>query len=152
VGTVSNAPSAPDIAGTITGWRCWGLAKTDSGLLLASAGGTIWPARASLEAECDRHDHDPPGAKCTCGIYALAKGEGFPYYAYDGKTYAVYGEVALWGEVVHGTRGYRARYAYPKTLFLAHKDWRFAAPLRASYGVPVRLQNPFDHGGAQQWT
>lgn len=145
---MSDPVSVPDIAGTITGRRCWGLAKTESGLLLVSYGGTIWPAREPLEAECDRHDHDPPGAKCTCGIYALAEDEGFPYYGYDWKSYAVYGEVSLWGEIIRGTKGYRARYAYPKTLYLAHKDWRFVAPLRESYGVPVHLKNPFDYGGA----
>lgn len=134
----------PDIAGALVGWRCWGLAKTTGGIQLVSRGGTIWPTERALEASCENgKNHPPPGAKCTCGIYALTEQEGLPYYAYDGPAYAVFGEVSLWGEVVRGTKGYRARYAYPKALYLAHKDWRYLQPLRASYRVPVALQDPF---------
>jgi len=134
----------PDIAGALVGSRCWGLAKTEHGIQLASHGGAIWPAGAPLEASCDkRKRHVPPGEHCTCGVYALSEQGGYPYYAYDGPGYAVFGQVYLWGDVIRGTRGYRAHFAYPKALYLAYKDWRFAQPLRDSYGVPVRLHNPY---------
>jgi hypothetical protein len=134
----------PDIAGALVGWRCWGLAKTSSGVQLVSHGGTIWPSDQPLTAECGAgNTHLPPGVTCSCGIYALSEEDGFPYYAYDGPAYAVFGTVYLWGEVVRGTRGYRAQYAHPKALFLAHRDWRYAQPLRDAYRITVQLQNPY---------
>jgi preprotein translocase subunit YajC len=35
------------------------------------------------------------------------------------KRFGVHGEVSLWGKVVEHERGWRAQFAYPKTLFLA---------------------------------
>jgi hypothetical protein len=35
------------------------------------------------------------------------------------KSFGVHGEVYLWGKVVEHERGWRAQFAYPKTLFLA---------------------------------
>lgn len=134
----------PDIAGCLVGWRCWGLAKTPAGILLASPGGIIWPAATPLQADCGNgKQHVPPADACTCGIYALSEQEGFPYYAYDGPAYAVYGQVYLWGEIIRGTKGYRAQYAYPKALHLAHKDWQYLNPLRDAYLIPVQLRNPY---------
>jgi hypothetical protein len=88
--------------------------------------------------------HNSPADKCTCGIYALSTKEKYPYYGYDGRTYAVFGETYLWGEVIRGSRGFRAQYAYPKLLHLAHKDWNYARPLGDAYRVPVRLTNPYN--------
>ena len=133
----------PDTAAALVGWRSWGLAKTPRGILLISHAETIWPADTPLQAACGRGSHLAPGNKCTCGIYALAEHDHFPYYAYDGNDYAVFGQVSLWGEVIRGSKGFRAQYAYPKTLYLAHKDWRYAQPLRETYRVPLRLRNPY---------
>lgn len=33
---------------------------------------------------------------------------------------SVYGEVALWGDVIEHERGFRAQYAYPRRLWVAH--------------------------------
>lgn len=135
----------PDIAGTFVGWRCWGLARTEHGIMLASHGGTIWPTDRPLQAACGSgKDHDAPASKCTCGVYALTEHDGFPYYAYDGPSYAVFGQVHLWGEIVKGTKGFRAQYGYPKALTLSHKDWRWTQPLRDAYRVPVRLEDPYN--------
>jgi len=133
----------PDIAGALIGWRCWGLARTAAGIRLASHGETIWPTHRPIEATCGTSKpHVSPATNCSCGIYALAEHNGFPYYHYDGPSYAVFGQIYLWGEVVKGTKGYRAQYGYPKALTLSHKDWRWAQPLRDAYRVPVRLEDP----------
>lgn len=135
----------PDIAGALVGWRCWGLARTNNGIRLASHGQTIWPTGEPMEATCGGgKEHASPATKCTCGIYALSEHDGFPYYRYDGATYAVYGQIYLWGQVVRGTKGYRAQYGYPKALTLAHKDWKYIQPLRDAYRVPIRLDNPYN--------
>jgi hypothetical protein len=134
----------PDSIEPIVGRRCWGLAQLlDGALLLCSSAETIWPAEQPLEAECSKR-HSAPAKRCSCGIYALAESEPWPYYSFEGSRYPVWGEVLLWGVVIEGDKGYRAQYAYPKALNLAHKDWKFVSPLRASYpGIPVRLRNPF---------
>jgi hypothetical protein len=132
----------PDIAETIVGHRAWGIARTPTGLLLVSHGHTIWPPGTPLTATCGKK-HTPPGDNCTCGIYALTTQEGFPYYTYDGPNYAIWGEVHLWGEIIRGSKGYRAQHAYPKTLRLAHKDWQLANQIQNAYRVPVTLANPF---------
>jgi hypothetical protein len=131
----------PDSIQPIIARRCWGLGRLDGRLRLVSGyDHTIWPAKQALVAQCTK-GHEPPHEKCTCGIYALA--QGFPYYDYGGNGYAVFGEINLWGRVIEGERGYRAQYAYPKQLFLAHGDWRFLKELKHEYGVPVALANPF---------
>ena len=138
----------PDLVETIVGHRAWGIARTPAGLRLVSYGDTIWPTGAPLTATCTKN-HTSPGDKCTCGIYALSTREDFPYYSYDAPNhygspnYAVWGEVHLWGEIVRGTMGYRAQHSYPKTLNVAHKDWRFAAQIQQAYRVPVNLANPY---------
>ena len=88
--------------------------------------------------------HDAPKQGCTCGIYALSAEDGYEYYSYEGAMFPVWGEVSLWGRVIRGTKGYRAQHAYPKALYLAHKDWRFKTRLEEAYGVPVALRNPFE--------
>ncbi len=60
-----------------------------------------------------------------------------------GRTYAVWGQVHLCGEIVRGTTGYRAQHAYPHRLYLAHKARRLADGLRDAYSVPVHLANPY---------
>jgi hypothetical protein len=136
----------PDLFEAIVGRRCWGLGETNGVIVLVSGHGrTIWPPREALEAECAREGHAPPVEGCTCGIYALA--EDWPYYDYSGPGYAVFGEVYLWGEVVCGERGYRAARAYPRALYLAHRDGKFLKRLRDAYGVPVRLRDPYAKPG-----
>jgi hypothetical protein len=136
--------SAPDAIEPIVGRRCWGLAEVRGELLLCSGHGrTVWPGGERFAAACSRA-HTPPGASCSCGVYALSTSEPWPYFDYDGPGYAVWGEVLLWGTVVRGTAGYRAQFAYPWALHLAHKDYGYLERLRTSYpGVPVTLRNPF---------
>jgi hypothetical protein len=136
---------APDYVEPFIGWRCWGVKHTRSGVRLVSAGGTEWPTTTALEAMCRHnhgHDHLPPAEGCTCGVYALDA--DLPYYTFDSDDYRVFGEVFLYGIVVRGTQGFRAQRAWPKSLYVAHKDWRLAGPLREAYRVPVRLTDPFN--------
>jgi hypothetical protein len=145
---------APDYIKPFDGWRAWGVKETRSGIYLVSHGATVWPWREPLVASCDLKAHQAPDPDCSCGIYALAE-EDLPYYNYDAEAgafdgafaYPVFGQVALYGVVVRGTRGYRAEKARPVALFLAHRHYRLARPLREAYGVPVRLVNPFAKKG-----
>jgi hypothetical protein len=61
-------------------------------------------------------DHDAPKADCRCGVYASKSLD-------DLRSIRVWesgvrGEAWLWGTVVEHERGWRAQFAYPRTLVL----------------------------------
>ena len=63
------------------------------------------------------HDaHEPPQTNCTCGVYAARTIEHLHQCGY--KKFGIHGEVYLWGTVVEHERGWRAQFAYPKSLVL----------------------------------
>ena len=63
------------------------------------------------------HDaHEPPQTNCTCGVYASKSLEQLLTTGY--AKCGIHGEVYLWGTVVEHELGWRAQFAYPKTLFL----------------------------------
>jgi len=103
--------------------------------------------RHAKEGLFDPHGHslhESPEMRCFCGIYAtktlrhLWRQFSLDYYG----AYAI-GEVWLWGNVIEGTDGFRAQYAYPKQLFISSRAKRSAKSLRKTYGVPVTVVEPF---------
>jgi hypothetical protein len=60
--------------------------------------------------------HDPPHFDCTCGVYAAKSREHLRQLGYEGR--GIRGEVHLWGTVVEHELGWRAQFAYPKSLVL----------------------------------
>ena len=99
-----------------------------------------WPGWRRLEAECKAQEpHEPhaaPAPACRCGIYAsktigqveepllfLLADEFWQFanhmpYNRRRETWIAAGAVALWGKTIEGTRGYRAQYAYPASLWI----------------------------------
>jgi hypothetical protein len=133
---VSNSTEA------IVAWRVWRLAApgANEGSLMSTFMTSVWPAGASMKACCGSG-----GANLRHGIHAFAsRSQAEEYFDEQsrGKTTPhVYGEVALWGRVVVHERGYRAQFAYPRTVLVPR---RYAGPrsdivndLRRSYGVEV---------------
>lgn len=57
-----------------------------------------------------------PHADCTCGVYAAKNLEHLRQIGYTQR--GIHGEVYLWGTVVEHKLGWRAQFAYPKSLFL----------------------------------
>jgi hypothetical protein len=115
--------SIPDLISPIVGYRVW----TWGTLGLKSLCGERWHPGQSLAARCRAsavvgraevvHDaHDVPQANCTCGIYAVKTLHHFRSAGYE--RYGIHGEVYLWGTVVEHELGWRAQFAYPKTLLL----------------------------------
>ena len=109
--------SIPDYISPIVGWRVW---RWYAGGL-RSLNGKPWSPGQPLAAKCgagNAHDaHEPPQADCTCGVYASKSREHLRQIGVD--RYGVLGEVNLWGTVVEHELGWRAQFAYPKTLFLS---------------------------------
>ena len=139
--TMSNA--APDQVEPIIGWRAWIVEDREDPPRLHSFNRTLWRPYERIEAAC-RSAHDPPGVKCSCGIYAARDKQhlvNMGYQLYGPQTFVVIGAVALWGGVVPGAQGWRAQYAYPRRLLVPYEIPLLAAALREAYGVPVQLAN-----------
>jgi len=97
---------------------------------LKSLNGELWLPGQRLSATCraDRlssisglrnsaHDAaELPGLKCTCGVYAAKNIKHLNQCGYS--KFAVRGEVFMWGRVVEHERGWRAEFAYPKSMVL----------------------------------
>jgi hypothetical protein len=146
--------SAPDAVEPLVGWRYWKV--TSGGLASLNVDGGYWPPGAPHEATCKgvpvptlRGPHVVPCEWCGCGIYAARDLETLKQLVYPftdslfRRRRIAVGEVALWGRVIEGERGYRAQYAYPKSLYLLPRKqddgWcRFSeVALARAYEVPV---------------
>ena len=136
----------PDKFGTEVGWRGWRVeVRHDQPLLYSVIHKIAWPPNTPMEAYCGK-SHTPPAPRCMCGLYAARSLEHLCEIAYH--THGALGEVHLWGTVVPGQLGWRAQYGYPSRLFVPHTAWRLVEPLQKTYGVPVKLINPYNPEGA----
>ena len=106
----------PDLISPIIGHRVW---RWDAAGL-RSLNGKRWSPRQPVAAKCGAEnahdDHEPPRLDCSCGVYAAKSREHLRQLGYEGR--GIRGEVHLWGTVVEHELGWRAQFAYPKTLFL----------------------------------
>jgi hypothetical protein len=108
--------NVPDYISPIIGYRVW--RWDDAGL--RSLNGKPWSPCKPLAAKCGAgkaHDaHEVPQTDCTCGVYAAKNLEHLRQFGYEGR--GIHGEVYLWGTVVEHELGWRAQFAYPKSLAL----------------------------------
>lgn len=154
---MTSGVDVPDVAGPIVAWRYWRIGGDDR-LLSLTGGRPEWPVRAAFEATCrfgridprewryqlvggfTRRRHAAPAHGCTCGVYAAKDLDHLRGHLLPGLGAAVVGEVSLWGRVVPGTHGFRAQFAYPKSLFVIDIGTSAAAGFVDAlepYGVPV---------------
>jgi hypothetical protein len=116
----------PDAIEPLELWRSW---RYERGRLLSVYNDDEWAPGEPFEASCGHVEHGiAPAQDCSCGIYALYDPRGLP----EGE---VYGKVKIWGEVVRGSRGARAQYAYPSELHVP--QWLEGRAALGAYGVPV---------------
>jgi len=116
----------PDYISPIVGYRVWRWRATG----LQSLNGEPWLPGRPLAARCGTaaggtivagaeagHGADElPHSDCTCGVYAAKSLEHLRQIGYARR--GIHGEVYLWGTVVEHKQGWRAQFAYPKSLFL----------------------------------
>ena len=127
----------PDVPVAVAGWRTWrvGRRAQQRHELFSPLTGTPWPPGRPMLAECASPRHAPPGDSCPCGLYAVANPGDLGWSPSD---HEVLGVVALWGEVVEGTHGWRAAQGYPRFLLTGpgvSEEQR--AGLARRLGVPV---------------
>ena len=137
------------------GWQWWRETERypKDAELRGIAQGWRWPKGTPAHSTCMARYHDAPDPEwaaimrdahrspvegCSCGLYALksprrARAECSGYPSPDGYAY---GKVALWGNVIEGTDGYRAESAYPLELYLPPDVWGYRHFLK-DYGVPL---------------
>ncbi|MBA3431048.1 MAG: hypothetical protein H0U16_06155 [Actinobacteria bacterium] len=107
---------------------------------------TVWIPGRRQEARCQRralhasYSCPSPADNCACGIYAgrqlstVIRGH-LPGAARPDPQIVV-GQVKLWGKIRIGSRGFRARYAYPVSLFVS-PEMRAALPDLGDFEVAL---------------
>ena len=118
--------NTPDYISPIVGYRVWqwdaaGLRSLNGEPWLPGrplAAGCMAATRGTIvgRAEAVHSAHESPHSDCTCGVYATKNIEHLRTTGY--WQYGIHGEVNLWGTVVEHKLGWRAQFAYPKSLFL----------------------------------
>ena len=127
----------PDYVAPVEGWRAWSVVRGEHGVYLRSLYVDVpWEAGAALVATCRRTcrrvlrpwrtylpSHPAPTFGCTCGVYAAFEPGPIltlltSYSPRQDEIVRTIGRVALWGDVVECTRGWRASHAYPSHLWL----------------------------------
>jgi hypothetical protein len=132
-----NVPAIPDYISPIVGYRMWQGYRFG----LKSLNDEPWLPGQAFKAICTRGNpppaeesgHESPADGCTCGVYAAKNLAHLRKIGY--ADHGVHGEVYLWGKVVEHRFGYRAQYAYPKSIVLPPD----AIPFRIS-AVESRLK------------
>jgi len=158
-------PVSPDYLDPVHGWRLWSVVDAGGRSRLQSlVCPSIWWPGQELVATCEAAPRDglrpwrrrmpghaAPEARCTCGVHAMERVRHLGTYVPPAASRLVVqravGRVALWGEVIEGSRGWRAGRAYPAEIWIPHADLRrqpvaeleeIAVEL-ADYGVPVHI-------------
>lgn len=125
----------------IVAWRAWSFRK--DGLLRPLCwDADTWQPRKPAAAWHMGRDGKCDIKECfSCGLWAMRSRNKLDSMtgAYYRKT-ECFGEVYLWGTVIECTDGYRAEYAYPKSLYVrGNVDVLTVMALEENYGVPVKI-------------
>lgn len=139
----------PDIPSVLQGWRAFDvpLDRFATPLLWSVSTDDYWPPCQAAVGECSKQCGDEgPKRSCTCGLHAatsLIHLQSMEYHRFDvierPDHVRVTAVVALWGHYVEGRQGWRARYGYPRLLFVPYSAWYMARPLADEYRIPFRL-------------
>lgn len=108
---------------------------------------TIWVPYKKLDANCEHSSL----LDCSCGIRAYKNLSSMSQYITSISTQnissngedIILGEVSLWGRLLEHSKGWRAMYAYPKTIICPediHIEYEsLACRVAANYGITVKF-------------
>lgn len=129
----------------IVAWRVWDYILGPAPRLLSTNFKVTWKPFDRIEARCfakgpfkviHRDTEAAPKRKCTCGIYAVNSYELATTWK-GNPARRVLGTVTLWGITYRHTHGYRAQFAYPKSLMRTGETAHAVAELADTYGLQV---------------
>ena len=107
--------TAPDYIFPIVGCRVWRWDETG----LKSVNSIPWQPGRALAATCAQPStHESPQGDCRCGVYAAKTFDGLRRMRYTESERWIRGEVFMWGRMVEHEDGWRAQFAYPKSLIV----------------------------------
>ncbi len=125
-----------ETAEVIVAWRAWTWTDVGSRIILRSLNAkTLW-----LWAEPASADKLTADTLTVDGIHAFKTEAQAKSYAAN----TVWGEVSLWGRVIEHDLGYRAEFAYPRTIVVPATMPNAAAiakKLARAYGIEVCLED-----------
>lgn len=130
--------------GETIGWRCWRLA--DEGLLGSMAAQDLWLPDEPMKA-------DKVQATYGTGVHAFKEfGQAWREYRYCGSQ-LIFGRVALWGEMVEFSKGYKGQFGRPFSFDVASPRLsnREMNDLRALYGLEPKRYGQIDEGMPATW-
>jgi hypothetical protein len=136
----------PDAIEPAVGYRVW---RVDNNRIVSFNHHSVWTPYEPFIATCAAHP-EPPDEKCSCGTYAAATFNRLYDMGYTGHgglfsgrpdDILIAGTVNLWGNIIPGTHGWRAQFAYPKKFLIPYSNARIAKDIAAEYGVPYKLFN-----------
>lgn len=141
----------------VIGFRDFVLRTSIDGPILMSRNDHPWVYRKRMRALCASTNsaqpfskHDAPNENCNCGIYAYSHPNDRNLQQKD----VVWGEIAMWGDVLICPTGYRSQFAYPLNLFIRDNGTRnvhyLAEELQDLYGVPCFVVADREGKTAQQ--
>jgi hypothetical protein len=130
--------NVPDYVSPVVAYRAWRLSRRG----LTSVNGEFWHPNQKLQAVCRKsawyrlfRSHTPPHGNCSCGIYAAKSFDHLRGIGYADQ--GVRGEVYLWGTVVEHKLGWRAQFAYPKTLVVRPEEKLESLKILIEYGADL---------------
>ena len=132
--------NVPDYIAPIVGYRAWQWNCTGwnpHSAPLKSFNDEWWSPGRAIAATCNasfgwgparvaevvNQRHEAPHTGCTCGIYATRSFDQLRDLGYLRR--GIRGEIYLWGKVIEHESGWRAQFAYPKTLVLSPESLLF---------------------------
>lgn len=142
--------------GTKVAYRSWKLELVDGDkdpeterikstlFLKAVTNSNAWPKFEKMTPNCKHKSF----LDCSCGIYAFKSMEGLPEYVTSisrstvtGSGVMALGEVNMWGRLLEHSKGWRAEFAYPKTLYCPEECTieydSLICRVAVEYGIPV---------------
>lgn len=138
----------PDAIEPAVGYRVW---RVNNDRLESLNHHAIWAPYETFVADCRVRGHpEPPVENCTCGTYAAATFNRLFEMGYTSsgglfsgspEDILIAGTVNLWGNIIPGTHGWRAQFAYPRKFLIPYSYAFIAKGIAAEYGVPFKLFN-----------
>ena len=116
-----NAPETKLFVEPFTGWRGWNW----NGSNLLSLNGEVWKPQDELHAACrgGYGGHDAPHPNCSCGIFSMKElGDLERHVRHRNARNVVIGTIKMWGNIIEGSKGYRAEYAMIDSLYVPCSD------------------------------